>query len=339
MYNALSSESQAKILPNKQLSSITPVAHGVVATCADGSSYAGSVIIGADGAHSAVRDLMRTLSLNAGSTETNEETPFLTTYRCLWVRFPTESNIAAGTTCETHGPHCATQFFAGEDTAVIGVYERLDKPTRERPRYTMADQDALVQRWGHLPVIPGGTLTLQDVYMSRLEAGLVSLEEGVVDHWGWDSRIVLCGDAAHKFTPSTGAGCNNGMIDIVALVNELHATVENARAASGNAGTAPGKAEIASAFQAYQALRQGPVTAGYRGASQATALATWQTGIHKLLDRHILSRHTLQKFLIKLGAQSVARTPAFHFVPTDEQVVGRVPWDCDVQHARTVLVN
>ena len=339
MYNALSSEAQAKILPNKQLSGITPTADGVVATCADGSSYAGSVIIGADGAHSIVRDLMRTLSLNAGSTETNDDTPFLTTYRCLWVRFPTQSNIAAGTTSETHGPRCATQFFAGEDSAVIGVYERLDKPTRERTRYTMADQEALVQRWGHLPVIPGGKLTLQDVYTSRLEAGLVSLEEGVVDHWSYDSRIVLSGDAAHKFTPSTGAGCNNGMIDIVALVNELHATVEQARATSVNADAAPHKAEIASAFQAYQKLRQGPVTAGCQGASQATATATWQTGIHKFLDRRVLSIHALQKFLIKQGAQSVARTPALDFVPRDEQVVGRVPWISDVQHARSVLVN
>ena len=283
----------------------------MVATCADGSSYSGSIVIGADGAHSMVRDILWKKSHNTTSTQQSVENPFLTTYRALWVRFPTTTKTPPGTTCETHGHLTATQLFAGEDSAVIGVYERLEKPTQERLRYTQADQDSLIQRWGLIPVTADKTLTLRDVYTSRLESGLVSLEEGVVEQWSWEGRIVLAGDAAHKFTPSTGGGCNNGIIDIVALVNQLHAVIDKAQTNSDGLTAAPSRYEVASAFRAYQDQRFEAVVAGYKGASQATAAATWQTGIHKLMDRHVLSSRKLQKFLFSQGVKT--RTPVVEF--------------------------
>ena len=68
----------------------------------------------------------------------------------------------------------------------------------------LPDEEAIVKRWDSLPIIPSGKLTLGEAYRSRTESGMISLEEGVVDHWSWAGRIALCGDAAHKFTPSTG---------------------------------------------------------------------------------------------------------------------------------------
>ena len=253
-----------------------------------------------------VRDLMTRLSRN--NTSSQIESPFLTTYRCLWIRFPA-SSIAPGTTCESHGRLIATQLFAGEDTAVTGVYERLDNPTKERIRYTQADQDALIQRWGHITVTADKTLTLRDAYESRLESGLVSLEEGVVDQWSWNGRIVLAGDAAHKFTPSTGSGCNNGIIDIIALVNKLHKARSDSQSPTGM----PARHEIASAFEAYQDQRLEAVKAGQEGASQATASATWQTGIHKIVDRHVLSSKTLQKFMFSRGVKTARSGPTVEF--------------------------
>ena len=325
LHDGLSAEAQAKLLPSKKLSSIVTVADGVVATCADGSSYTGSMIIGADGAHSMVRDLMVKMQLDTVSTETASESPFLTTYRSLWARFPRPSEVAPGTTCETHGSKAATQFFAGEESAVLAIYEQMDEPTHERVRYTQADQEALISRWGHLPVTPGATRTLAEVYASRQEAGLVSLEEGVVKDWSHAGCIVLAGDAAHKFTPSTGSGCNNGIIDIVVLTNELRTLVDRT--------PAPENAALASAFKAYQDLRFSVVEAEWQGASNATASATWQTGVHKFIDRHVISHGAVQRFLFSRGAPTTARTPAFNFVSGTEQIVGRVPWATPVSRA------
>ncbi|KAM5347271.1 hypothetical protein ACJ41O_010276 [Fusarium nematophilum] len=318
LYESLPSEAQDRVLTSKKVANIKLVENGVEAICADGTSYQGSVIVGADGAHSLVREQMRTLALEAGSDEVNDEKPFLTTYRALWVRFPTSSaGISAGVTSETHGPNAATQLFSGEETTVVGVYERLDEPTRDRVRYTMADQVALVERWGHLPLVPG-KLSLKDAFSSRLQSGLVSLEEGVAKHWSFDGRIALLGDAAHKFTPSTGAGCNNGIIDVVALVNELEKIAKK--------NSSPSSDEISAAFKTYQDSRMEAVTAGCAGAGQATASATWQTGVHKFIDKHVLASHAVQKFFNNRVASRTAQTPAVEFVASKEGFSGNVPW-------------
>ncbi|KAL6409977.1 hypothetical protein AUP68_06385 [Ilyonectria robusta] len=320
LYEGLPSDAEAKMLPNKKVSSIHKTSDGVLVNCADGTAYAGSIVIAADGAHSLIRDCMRNLALEAGSPDINGEEPFLTTYRALWIRFPASisSGLQAGTICETHGRNLATQLFAGQDTAVIGVYERLDKPTRERIRFTESDQDDLIQRWGDLPLLRDGQLSLRDAYKAKLQSGLVSLEEGVVQHWSWDGRVVLAGDAAHKFTPSTAAGCNNGIIDVVALANELHKAIEQARTSSQDPEAAPSTSQLASSFQAYQDARYLAVTEGRKLAGNVTAMATWQTGVHKFLDRFVFSLQSLQRFMSNYSASRIVQMPVFNFLEGEE---------------------
>lgn len=329
MYEALPEESRAKMQANKRVSGIENTAEGVVVRCRDGSEYEGSVIIGADGAHSFIRQSMRALALEAAardpasSTSTdedngiNEEQPFLTTYRALWVRFPTQADLKPGHANETHGRDAAIQLFAGEDTSVIGIYERFGEPTRESARFGPADEDAFVERWGHLPI--SGELTVADAYASREQAGMVNLEEGVVKHWSWET-IVLVGDAAHKFTPSTGAGCNNGIVDVAVLISELHEAVASASAAG------PSKARVSEAFRRYQDGRYEAVAAGCAGAGQATAAATWKNAVMKFVDQRVMSSHRVQRFVMERGAPAIARTPVLSFIRNEEMAGGKYPW-------------
>ncbi|KAF4972986.1 hypothetical protein FZEAL_9446 [Fusarium zealandicum] len=334
LYESLPTDIQDKILTDKKVTSIKSRENGVEVICADGSTHEGSIVIGADGAHSVVRDQMRAVALEAGSEDVNDEKPFLTTYRALWVRCPTSAaGIAAGVTAETHGPDAATQLFSDKETTVTGVYERLEEPTRDRVRYTEADQAALVARWGHLPLVPGGKFSLKDAFTSRVQSGLVSLEEGVVEHWSWDGRIVLAGDAAHKFTPSTGAGCNNGIIDVIVLANEMNRIVEKVRTSSGDPQASPDRAQIASAFKAYQTSRMEAVTRGCEGAGKATASATWQTGVHKFIDTWVLSSHYVQRYMTNKMAPKIAQTPVLEFVKNEEQFHGKIPWANPTQSA------
>ncbi|KAF5657976.1 hydroxylase [Fusarium heterosporum] len=319
LYNSLTSDQKTKILTEKKVSDIIPSADGVTVSCHDGTSYEGSIVIGTDGAHSYVREKMRALALNEGSEQVNEEKPFLTTFRVLWLRMPTKfAGIEPGTTCETHGPDAATQLFAGEDSSVMGLYEKLDAPTRDRVRYTEADQAALVQKWGRIPLAPGGKLTLKDAFDARTQSGMVSLEEGVVNHWSWGGRVVLAGDSAHKFTPSTGAGCNNGLIDVVALVNHLYSLRQTT--------PSPTATQLASAFQQYQTSRMDSVVEACRGAGQATSSATWQTGVFKFIDKHIIGITAVQSLLFGLGAPKMARSPKLTCIGGPEKLEGTVPW-------------
>lgn len=325
LYDSLPDGSHNKILTNKEVSSISTNQEGVTVSCADGSSYAGSLVIGADGAQSTVREYMRTLALEAGSEQVNDEQPFLTTYRCLWIRFPTiiSPRLYPGFASETHGQDVATQSFGGKGTAVARVYERMKKPTRKCTEYS---QPAFIERWKHLPLTANDKFTLRDAFENRIEAGLVSLEEGVVQNWSWGSRVVLAGDAAHAFTPSTAAGCNNGILDIVALANELHAALGNARAEAGTQDAVPTADRIEAAFRAYQETRRDAVVEICEDASNTTSLTTWGTWAHRSLDRYGLAWRVVQGYMVKQAVSGAANMPVFEYVAGEERLTGKTPW-------------
>ncbi|KAK3346925.1 hypothetical protein B0T25DRAFT_290894 [Lasiosphaeria hispida] len=314
LHDSLPTSIQSRLLPNKRVSSIATTPSSVTVTCTDGSVHTGSMLIGADGAHSFVRSQMRDLALASDHTPAsaiNPAQPFLTTYRAMWIRFPTQADLTPGDANETHGRDCTIQTFVGEETSVIGMYERLPAPTQDRLRYSAADEEAFVARWGDLPL--SGEVTVRRAYESRVQAGMVSLEEGVVPNWSW-GRMVLVGDAAHKFTPSTGAGCNNGMVDVVALVNEIVRALE-------------GGEDVERAFGEYQRARFQAVVDGCAGAGRATATATWMNGIFKFVDLHVVKRKAVQKMFMDRAAQEIASTPVLEFVEDGEFLAGgKVPW-------------
>ncbi|KAJ1333134.1 FAD dependent monooxygenase [Microdochium nivale] len=335
-YESLPESTRARLLPNKRVATIASntADDGVIITCRDGSMFETRLVIAADGAHSIVRQQMRDLALqhnaslpaHAMPVPVNDEQPYLTTFRCLWVRFPSVPSIPVGTTSETHGPGATTQSFAGTDTAVTGVYERLDTPTRERLRWTQADQEACIAKWGHLPVAKGSSLTLGEAYAARTEAGLVSLEEGVVESWSFDGRVVLAGDAAHKFTPSTGAGCNEGIVDIVALVNELYTLLPSSVSAEA-AARLPSKADVDAALQRYQRKRHAAVVAAGATSGQATNAASWADWPTSLVDRYVISVRLFQRYMAsKLANLATAKTPVFNFIEGEDRKGGSVAW-------------
>jgi hypothetical protein len=178
---------------------------------------------------------------------------------------------------------------------------------------------------GHLPLTEDGKFTLRTAFEQRVQSGLVSLEEGVVKHWSWGGQVVLAGDAAHKFTPSTGAGCNNGIIDVVALVNELQKVFQDARASSASGDTSPSRFDVKVAMKRYQEARYAAVTTGCKTAGNATALSTWSNGMFKFIDCHLLGER-VQKRLSGSSSSNVARMPVFNFVDAKENIAGKTPW-------------
>ncbi|KAK1999780.1 FAD/NAD(P)-binding domain-containing protein [Colletotrichum falcatum] len=346
LWDALPAEAAAKVYANKKVSHIRTTETGVVVHCADGTTYLGSTVIGADGTYSCVRKYIDAMASDdetkdgaaADKTATKEAPPpppppFLTTYRCLWVRFPMLPGVVAGDASESHGPVATTQYFAGEETAVVGVYEKLEEPTRRPRRYTADDEAAFVAEWSHLPLTGGaGGLTLGEAYAKKQQSGLVNLEEGVAPNWTHGGRAVLVGDAAHKFTPSTGAGCNNGIIDVVVLANKL-----NRAFASSASPRAPSAGELAPVFQEYQDARREAVASSCRLSGNATATATWDTLLLKLLDLYILSSRLVQKFFVSRIASIAAATPVFNYIEGKEEFMGVVPWACAIPSSQKGL--
>ncbi|KAK9482016.1 hypothetical protein V1527DRAFT_477760 [Lipomyces starkeyi] len=321
LYESLSKTDKARVLTNKKVINITTNESGVEVRCADGTVYKGSIVIGADGAHSTVGQIMRELAVRYSKLELNEEKPYVSEYRALWCTFPRQPGFETGDAFETHGTDVSLQFLNSHDRSWIFIYERLNEPTRERVSYSESDVEALATRWGDLPI--GEKLRVKDIFSQRYTAGMANLEEGIVQHWSWD-RIVLVGDACHKLTPNQGLGYNNGIQDVVALVNELHRSM----AAHHSGGGSLSRGVLTSVFARYQSTRMELLQKDYKASASYTRMSAWRNWMLWFLDRYIFS--SIPGFddfaLTWFVAGLISKSPILDFVESEEPFQGKVPW-------------
>lgn len=348
LYDGLSEADRSRVLTNKVVTDITTDESGVTVRCADGTRHDGSVVVGADGTHSVVRRHMRTLALqaapSAAAADVDEEEPFVSEYRMMWCSFPSqgegEEHGGAGAAQDTHGDGRSVQFLTGGTRSWMFVYEQLPAPTRDRARYTADDVAAYAEKWGDLPVDSEG-LRVRDMFAQRHHAGMTNLEEGVLRRWSWGGRLVLAGDAAHKFTPNAGLGYNNGIQDAAALTNELYRALHpspysdekaDEKRSSNNAAAAaagPSAEVLGAAFERYQAVRRAAVESDFSASAFHTRTDAWRTTLHWLWDQWVLPRvpERLMLWVVRrLVGGSVARGVALDFLGGEEPFVGSIPW-------------
>ncbi|KAF9428633.1 hypothetical protein BGZ94_001656 [Podila epigama] len=212
---------------------------GVMIRCSDNSTHHGDILVGADGAYSAVRQQMykelkqknKLPITDDGSLPFScvclvgqtvpldpEDFPHLqlelsqfisilgqnNTYK--WVTFTTKKN----TIC-----WMITQFL-NKDT-------RRDNDSFRNSEWGPEAADAMCKEVRHFKV-PGGKngaqLTIGDLIdkTPREFISKVMLEEKIFDTW-YSGRTVLLGDACHKLNPAGGAGALTAMHDAVCLAN------------------------------------------------------------------------------------------------------------------------
>lgn len=319
IYDALSDDDKAKIHLNKKLASIENTEDGVLATCADGSTYEGSIVLGADGAHSKVRAILREQMLKESlDSEADEEQPFTSTYKCLWGSFPRRYEMTPGDHLLTHGNGASLQVLNAAKRGWVFVYEKLEAPTKERIRYTDADLEAFAAKHGEMTI--GHKLKLKDVFKTRTAGGLTVLEEGVVRNWS-HGRIVMAGDSCHKFTPNAGFGLNNGIQDVVALTNELH-KLHQLR------GPPPSHVELKAAFKRYQDSRAEIAKDDFNLSWHATRLCAWPSTAYWFVDQCIIANLPWKDALLRkyVYAPRFSKGMCFDFIEGEEPLQGKVPW-------------
>ncbi|RSL74598.1 hypothetical protein CEP53_000116 [Fusarium sp. AF-6] len=130
------------VLLNKEVTSLDLIDGGVSVSCADGSVYTGTIVIGADGVHSAVRGVMTALGnkLDAGYFDPKEPESVPCYYCCSF-------GIARGVPGWTSGEQ---HWF---------MFEKLPetKYGKDITRYSKEDEAEFVKRnWTHKPNPIGG---------------------------------------------------------------------------------------------------------------------------------------------------------------------------------------
>ncbi|KAI0006300.1 FAD/NAD(P)-binding domain-containing protein [Xylariaceae sp. FL0662B] len=326
LYDNLPDEAKARYLLNKNVTSVESGEHGVEVNVADGTIYKGAIAIGADGVHSVTRKIVRELALAENpQREWDPENPFPAEYRCLWCSFPRPSE--PGQSFETSAKNLSAMYLTGRDYGWIMVYDRFPKPTTERHTYTDKDIEEFAAKVADYPLTEN--LKARDVFEKRQTWGLSDLGEGIVEHWSW-GRIVLVGDAIHKFTPNAGLGLNNAIQDIVALTNGLCAAIKAAP-------VQPDNETISEVFRTYREQRLQGLQQDYNRSALVTRLQAWASHLHYFFSRFVLSWPFAANFLVDhLVSPVVRKGLVLNFVSSTDLPASRVNWEHQIPGPQAV---
>lgn len=124
LYNSLPESAKARIHVRKRVVRIDVADDGVAVHCADGGVEHGSVVIGADGVHSRTRQVMQSLAAGLPA-DTEQPSPFTTTYRMLFSNLPPLPGLQTGTNYECAASGVSTQIIMGDKQAVCILWNHF----------------------------------------------------------------------------------------------------------------------------------------------------------------------------------------------------------------------
>ncbi|KAI9734360.1 MAG: hypothetical protein M1834_002466 [Cirrosporium novae-zelandiae] len=238
---------KSKVLSSKGIDSYEETETGVRVTTRDGSTYEGDILVGADGVHSTARKLISEAYKKDGDAELSQalDTGYECNYKCIFAISRNDPKF------DMPDGWVYNAYFTGHSTvAATGVpgiiywflFVKCPKTQRPNcPNYTEEDCSALIDQYGDVKMCP--QFTVRDLWDTRNQAILTSLEEGVMKKWS-KGRTVLCGDAIHKYTINAGLGGNTAIEDVSHLANMLNALIKET--------PKPTSTQLTTLFEAYE---------------------------------------------------------------------------------------
>ncbi|KAB8069926.1 hypothetical protein BDV29DRAFT_198326 [Aspergillus leporis] len=147
-----------------------------------------------------------------------------------------------------------------------------------RAHFTDDDMEVLARKLADYPICE--SVVFGELWRTRTKAHLISLEEGVLDHWFF-GRTAMAGDAIHKVTPNSALGGCTAMEDAVAITNQLHQLLNQ------HPNKKPSTVEISAAMQEYQDSRLERVKAIVKIGGDLTRLQAFDGWYFYIMQRWI----------------------------------------------------
>ena len=195
LLNALPNKEE-RVKTSKRLSKIIQDKNGVKVEFADGTFEEGSIVVGADGVWSGVRDQMVAQAPKGLFDESTN--PFEATHAGVFAKADLAPGLEKGRNINVYQQDSHVQVFTTKDEAMIIVYHRIPAE-RKRTYFGQNDAEDAAKPW--LDVYVGEGLTFGDLWRQKTAGGTANYDEGVLPWWHW-GRMVLVGDAAHKVCSS-----------------------------------------------------------------------------------------------------------------------------------------
>lgn len=193
---------KSKLHASNGVTKYDEMADGIIVTTQDGETHRGDILIGADGIHSRVREVMAQKTSESDPEQSKEIIEgFTSEYNCIFAvsrNDPANPFLADGMVNNVYYTNYSAVAAAGvHDLVFWFLFVKASTKTRmpNCPRFNDDDAEALVGEYGSSKVGPG--YTVRDLWQARVKASMVPLEEGVLKKWS-HGRVVLIGDAIHK---------------------------------------------------------------------------------------------------------------------------------------------
>ncbi|OTB04018.1 hypothetical protein M426DRAFT_262514 [Hypoxylon sp. CI-4A] len=318
VYGALPDKTPIRL--DSKVTKIKEFDSGVEVILADGSIEKGDIIIGCDGAYSAVRNSMweHADKVTPGLISTKEKTSIKTSWKCIAGLNPAIPELGTGEVISTYGDRVSFLCVSQPDKFFWFVFVALDTPFSwpERERYTADDVEALASTVKDLQV--SDSLKFSDIWENRYYGTLVPLEEGVLEHW-YHGRIVLAGDSAHKVTPNIGLGGNMSIESVAVLCNCLRDMLDSQE------NTNPSQAALEEAFARYQELQKPRAKGIMKFSGLITRLQAWYTPLHRFAALWIYP-YMPDKVMASRFSTMIGTAPLLTYVDWKTTWQNRFPW-------------
>ncbi|KAG0262153.1 hypothetical protein BG011_000273 [Mortierella polycephala] len=229
-----------KVFMNKRVLRMQEKDDQVFIHCSDNTSYNGDILVGADGAYSAVRQNMYK-ELKEKGILPNSDTDELTIgfIGMVGVAEPKDPSKYP----QLQHPSAQMSTIIGENRLFWGVnncpdnqlcwalyyqFKSVEESKSEQFRnseWGPEANEAMIKQFYDHPCPYGGKMgdLIDDTPKDLISK--VFIEDKMFDTW-FHSRVVLLGDACHKMLPGSGQGAVNAMQDAVILANCLYDLVD-----------------------------------------------------------------------------------------------------------------
>ncbi|CAI6099010.1 unnamed protein product [Clonostachys chloroleuca] len=311
---------KSKVIEHARVASVVEEKGAVKVLLSDGVVHEGDIVIGCDGAHSAVREIMweRAHQLSPGLITASEKQTMKATYTCLIGVAPYQHGLGTNVLSSVSNDRFSFLFLTQPEQIffIVPIKMPNGQVSKYPNRLRFTDEDVQAEANKILDYPISDTLVFGDIWKTRVRGQLVSLEEGILSHWSY-GRIVLCGDAIHKVTPNAGLGGNMAMESAVVLANEIFAAIQR------HPNKKPSDEEVRLAFKRYHEIRTPRVKELFDVSWLLTRLQAYDGWGWYVVQRWILP------LIFMKGAKQLAATmagaPVLSFIPF-KQRSGKVNW-------------
>ncbi|KAG0308430.1 hypothetical protein BGZ99_001146 [Dissophora globulifera] len=204
--------------------------------CSDNTSYVGDILIGADGAHSSVRQSIYKQLESKGLLPQPDTENLAMGYNCMVgvtnpldpAKYPkllddnAHFNVVLGKERRSWG----TNKLTNNRICWILLIQFVDAEEAAEQRFRNSEwgpesNDMMAQEFRDFPHPFGGTIGELIDATPKQSQSKVFLEEKMFETWHY-GRAALLGDACHKMIPAGGQGAINAMQDAVILSNVFY---------------------------------------------------------------------------------------------------------------------